>query len=1067
MKKRVKGKFKKLNMKAFKKFNLSNFINSFKDMSPKTKLKYGLLGTILFMAIGYAAINTSLGVEGLLSLKSKFYKVYISSLKIDGTNIESKISEDGESFTFKSTDIKEDGSTVFDYEVTNNSGLYDADVSISCSPEHHNNTSINYNGEEKRVKMGNSVQDTVTAKTEKPTNIKLYDTIVSQSKGSDSAINYGAISSASNGEGVYTTTETDSGKAVYFYRGNVTNNNVIFAEHCWQIIRTTETDGVKLLYNGKPNGGQCAKPSDNGIATINYNSASNDNAYAGYMYGTPNSDLQATHANTNDSLLKKEIDKWYENNIKGKDVESSLEDTVWCNDRSLASGTGTGTTITEYGFSTRLSQFKPSLKCAQATDRLTVASKYLKYPIATLTADEIMFAGAGGPMNSDGTTTNNTTMFLNNSGTFWTMTPRGYSTNGYVRGVPYFGSGNLSTIWTNISARTMGVKPAISLESGIEASSGNGSFTNPYVISTASQSGTATDTEEVEYTCKLNVKLVEPENNLVGTEYCFGNQCFNVVGYDGENFKLLAKYNLLVGLNTNTTDANYGHQDPTARGDKTDPAIGTIKYGDTNDYATSTVKPFVDTYVNWLNTTYGINATGRLIENDELIEVGCKLGVSQGCGVVYNKHYQWVTNTTFYTATKGTSSDRIYLVGGDGFFGSSAVSNGASRGIRPLIIVPKDKVNLTPPQIIPPAEWYDYGIFSDYYTQAYTKLKTLTLAEKVGQLLVASYTNTSAANDAIQNYNVGGILFFENAFTGKTLAQVQSMTGDLQANAKIPLMMAVDEEGGRVVRISPNANLVSSETSQYPNLFFTNTNNKTAWKLGRTLYEESGNNFDLVKQTEVIRNKVLKNLGLNMNFAPVVDIATPPAYISDRSFGSEPELVAQYATEVIKAGKGSGVSHSLKHFPGYGNNSDTHSDTAVDNTSMEELQNTHLVPFKEGIKAGAETVMVTHNIVAAIDKELPSSLSAPVHNLLFNDLKFTGLSITDDLAMAAIGNKYSNQYLKAFKAGNHILLTSSSFATAHSEILNAVASGEITQDELDKRVFKVLAWKYYNGLLKD
>lgn len=478
MKKRVKGKFKKLNMKAFKKFNLSNFINSFKDISPKTKLKYGLLGTILFMTIGYAAINTSLGVEGLLSLKSKFYKVYISSLKMDGINIGTKISENGESFTFKSTEIKAEGSTVFDYEVTNNSGLYDADVSISCSPEHHNNTSINYNAEEKRVKMDNSVQDTVTAKTEKPTKIKLYDTIVSQSKGSDSTINYGAISSASNGEGVYTTTNTDSGSAVYFYRGNITNNNVIFADHCWQIIRTTETNGVKLLYNGKPNGGQCAKPSDNGIATINYNSKSDDNAYAGYMYGTPNSDLQATHANTNDSLLKKEIDKWYENNIKGKEAERSLEDTVWCNDRSRSSGTGTGTSTTKYGFSSRLTNFKPSLKCAQATDKLTVASNYLKYPIATLTADEIMYAGAGGPMNTDGTTTNNTTMFLNNSGTFWTMTPQAAydDVRQFVQGISYFGTGNLSTIYTNVAARTMGVKPAISLKADTEYSTGNGSF---------------------------------------------------------------------------------------------------------------------------------------------------------------------------------------------------------------------------------------------------------------------------------------------------------------------------------------------------------------------------------------------------------------------------------------------------------------------------------------------------------------------------------------------------------------------------------------------------------------
>ena len=785
------------------------------------------------------------------------------------------------------------------------------------------------------------------------------------------------------------------------------------------------------------------------------------------MYGTPNSDLQATHANVNDSLLKKEIDKWYEKNIKGKELEKDLEDTVWCNDRSIISGTGTGQTATEFGFSQRLSQYKPTLKCTQDTDKLTVASTYLKYPIATLTADEVMYAGAGGPLNNDGTTTNNTTMFLNNSGTFWTMTPQAayLNANKFVQGISYFGTGNLSTKYTNVAVRTMGVKPSISLKAGIEFTSGNGNFATPYIIASNTQSDTSTDTKEVEYTCKINVKLIEPENNLVGTEYCFGDQCFNVVGYDGENFKLLSKYNLLVGSNTSTTDANYGHQDPTALGDKTNPSIGALAFGTTNDYATSDVKPHVDNYVNWLNTTYGINATGRLIENDELIEVGCQLGVSQGCGKVFNKHYEWVTNTTFYTATKGATADRIYLVGGDGFFGSSAVSNFTSRGVRPLIIVPKDKVNLTPPVIVPPAEWYDYGIFSDYYNQAYQKLKTLTLEEKVGQLLVASYTNTSTANNAIQNYNVGGILFFENAFTGKTDAQVQSMTSGLQANAKVPLMMAVDEEGGRVVRISPNANLSGSLTSQYPNFFFTNVNSKTAWKLGRTLYEESGNNFDLIRQEEALRNNLLKTLGLNMNFAPVVDIATPPAYISDRSFGSEPELVAEYAKEVVKAGKNSGVSHSLKHFPGYGNNADTHSDTSVDNTSMEELQNTHLVPFKSGIKAGAETVMVTHNIVAALDKNLPASLSESVHNLLFNDLKFTGLAITDDLSMSAVGNKYSNQYLKAFKAGNHILLTSTSFATAHSEILNAVASGDITQDELDKRVFKVLAWKYYTGLL--
>lgn len=1041
-------------------------INKVKDFIFNNKIKAGLIATILLLTIGYATINTKLNILGNIQMKrDKGLKVYFESLKLDGTNVDNQIDLKRESFTIRQSQLKGEGTSQIEYQVHNAMEDYDANVSISCSPEYSNNTLLNYNGEENLVEAGNSISGNVSATTIKPSKTKLYDAIVNQSKGADSTLKYSAISSSSNGQGVYSTTNTDSGTAVYFYRGNITNNNVIFADHCWQIIRTTETGGVKLLYNGTPSGGQCSKPTGTGIATINYNPKSNDNAYVGYMYGTPNSTLDDTHANVNDSLLKKEIDKWYENNIKGKNIESYLEDTIWCNDRSIASGTGTGTTDTKYGFSARLSSFTPSLKCTRSTDRLTVASGYLKYPIATLTADEILYAGAGGPLNDDGTTTNNTTMFLNNGSTFWTMTPKAYAADKkYVQGISYFGTGNLSTVWTNIAARTMGVRPAVSLKPNTEVSSGDGSFTTPYTIGVENQSGT---TEDTEYTCKLNVTLVEQEEKLIGTEYCFGSQCFNVVGYDGNNFKLLSKYNLLVGNNASTSSPNYGHQDPSALADKVSPAVGTIAFGTTNDYATSTVKTHVDNYVTWLNNTYNLNATGRLIENDELIELGCQLGVSQGCGATYNKHYEWVTRTTFYTGTKGTGTDRIYLVGGDGFFGSSAVTNFSNRGIRPLIIVPKDKVNITPPKVVTPVAWLDNGVFSDYYDNAYQKLQTLTLPEKVGQLLIASYTNSTptTAENAVKNYGVTGVLFFEDAFTGKTIEQVQNMTSSFQSKAKIPLMLAVDEEGGRVVRISPNTNLVSSEVAQHSNLFFTNTNSKNAWKLASTLYTESGNNFELIKQEEQIRNNLIKKLGLNINFAPVVDIATPPAYISDRSFGNDPELVAQYASEVIKAGKGSGISHSLKHFPGYGNNADTHSSTAVDQTSLEDLQNIHLKPFKSGIAAGAETVMITHNIVSAIDKELPASLSAPVHNLLFNDLGFTGLAITDDLAMNAIGSKYSKQYLKAFKAGNHILLTSTSFATAHSEILSAVESGDITLDELDKRVFKVLAWKYYMGLL--
>ncbi len=566
---------------------------------------------------------------------------------------------------------------------------------------------------------------------------------------------------------------------------------------------------------------------------------------------------------------------------------------------------------------------------------------------------------------------------------------------------------------------------------------------------------------------------IAEETIKVGMEYCLGEECFYLIDRDETGYTLMAKYNLFVGSIVENevatliseTDARYGKQNELARADKTTIRYGTISYGDTSNYETSKVKPYIDSYVKYLNDSYNIGATGRMVITEDLEKLGCIVGGGtngkHGCDYPEFAKYDWVLNTSFWTSTKGSAENSVYIVGGDGFLAEvSSITNATNRGIRPVI-----KLTSLKHVSSIPADYQDVGIFSQYYEKAYEKLKTLSSSEKVGQLLVASYTNTEAANTAIQNNYVGGILFFENAFTGKTIEQVKEMTGVLQAKSKIPLMMAVDEEGGRVDRVSSNTALVSEEMANYPNLFYTNTNNKNAWKLANTLYTESGNNFDLIKQEETIRNNLLKKLGLNMNFAPVVDIATPPAYISDRSFGSDASLVAEYAREVIKAGKNSGVSHSLKHFPGYGNNSDTHSDTAVDDTSMEELNNTHLVPFKAGINAGADTVLITHNIISALDKTLPASLSREVHNLLFNDLQFTGLAITDDLAMSAVGDKYEKQYLKAFQAGNHILLTSTSFATAHSELLTALDEGVITEAELNKRVFKVLAWKYYMGLL--
>lgn len=343
-----------------------------------------------------------------------------------------------------------------------------------------------------------------------------------------------------------------------------------------------------------------------------------------------------------------------------------------------------------------------------------------------------------------------------------------------------------------------------------------------------------------------------------------------------------------------------------------------------------------------------------------------------------------------------------------------------------------------------PITWQDNGIFSDYYEKAYERLETMSLEEKVGQLLVVRYNSNIL--DAVSNYYIGGTTFYAVNFKDKTIEQVKEMTSTLQNTSKIPMITAVDEEGGTVIRVSSNKNLVNEP-----------------FKSSQTLYANGG--FEAITEDTKNKNAVLKSLGLNMNFAPVVDITSDKnAYIYKRTFGQNSELTGKYAETVIKASKNTGVSYSLKHFPGYGNNKDTHTSSSTDETGIEEFWNTHLIPFKVGIEAGAEAVMISHNIVSAVDKENISSLSSKVHDILRKDLKFTGIAITDDLDMDAAKN-VPNKYRKALEAGNNIILCSE-YKLAHTEILNAVKDGTITEDYLNQQVFKVLAWKYYKGLFE-
>ncbi|MBQ8219310.1 MAG: beta-hexosaminidase [Bacilli bacterium] len=337
-------------------------------------------------------------------------------------------------------------------------------------------------------------------------------------------------------------------------------------------------------------------------------------------------------------------------------------------------------------------------------------------------------------------------------------------------------------------------------------------------------------------------------------------------------------------------------------------------------------------------------------------------------------------------------------------------------------------------------------IFGLYYKMAGIKTKEMTLDEKIGQLLIGRYNEDNAINDTIK-YGLGGFVFYEEDFIGKTKKDVVDMIDTLQNKSKIPLLTAVDEEGGSVVRISSNPNLVSER-----------------FKSPRELYLSGG--MDLVRNDTINKSKILFNLGINLNLAPVVDVSTDiNDYIYKRSIGEGTNITSLYAKTVINASKGLGVSYTLKHFPGYGNNDDTHKGIVIDNRSYDDIMEYDIPPFEEGINNGAEAVLISHNIVKSIDPDNPASLSKDVHNLLRGGLGFSGIAITDDLSMEALVN-IENVNTKAILSGNNLII-STDYVDSFNEIKNSVMNGVISEELIDRTVTRVLAWKYYKGLMKD
>lgn len=321
-------------------------------------------------------------------------------------------------------------------------------------------------------------------------------------------------------------------------------------------------------------------------------------------------------------------------------------------------------------------------------------------------------------------------------------------------------------------------------------------------------------------------------------------------------------------------------------------------------------------------------------------------------------------------------------------------------------------------------------------------LDEMTISEKVGQVIMARYP--SDAEEQMKQYKFGGYTLYAQDFNGETPNTITTELFRVSLENKIMPFFAVDEEGGGVTRISRY--LAFAET-RLPTI-------QSALKNGTT-----------VDEWVTIMTEVLKSAGINLNFAPVADVAeSKDDYIYNRTVSLDYKKTGEVVAEIVEEMNRQGIMSCLKHFPGYGSNVDTHTGIAVDERSREDFESKDFIPFRDGIEAGAPMVMVSHNIVEAFNDKVPASLAPEVHEVL-RSIGFGGIIITDDLGMDAIKLYTNDPYVEAFLAGNDMLCTSDGEAT-YKALYAAVLDGRITEERLNSSVLRILNAKLEYGIIK-
>lgn len=323
--------------------------------------------------------------------------------------------------------------------------------------------------------------------------------------------------------------------------------------------------------------------------------------------------------------------------------------------------------------------------------------------------------------------------------------------------------------------------------------------------------------------------------------------------------------------------------------------------------------------------------------------------------------------------------------------------------------------------------------------------QSLNIEERIGQLfMVAAYSggpnlNQSQIEKLIKNHQIGGLIFMQGGPARQAI-----LTNEYQSMAQVPLLIGMDAEWGLGMRLDSVINM--------PRQMMIGASQDT------TLM------YDIAKAIAY----QCKRLGVHVNFAPVIDVNNNPLnpVINSRSFGENKYLVSKMGIAYMRGLQDNGVMACMKHFPGHGNtNTDSHKDLPFINRSITELHNIELYPFKQLINAGVQSAMVAHLEIPSLEKipHIPTTLSKKtIQNLLKTEMGFKGLVFTDALNMQGVAKyfKPGEVDLKAFLAGNDILLFSQDVPTAIVKIKEALHIGTITEIDLQERVKKILSAKY-------